>query len=112
MSDVDLILTALADPTRRRVVYRLREKPRRAGELADSFGVTPAAMSRHLRVLHSRGLIEEERFAADARVRLFRLRREPFAKLHDWLDRVEAFWSVQLDSFKKHAERTRSRKHG
>lgn len=62
-------------------------------------------MSRHLRVLRTRGLIEEERVDDDARVRVYRLRRKPFADLQGWLDEVEAFWSDQLDAFKAHAER-------
>ena len=86
--DVDGILTALADPTRRGVVDLLRVRPRRAGELATAFDMTPPAMSRHLRVLRTAGLVDEERGADDARVRIFRLRREPFEALHDWLDRV------------------------
>ena len=56
-------LSALADPTRRRVVELLRERPRRAGELAAAFDASAPAMSRHLRVLRTRGLVEEERDA-------------------------------------------------
>ena len=109
-SDLDNTLAALADPTRRRVVELLRERPRRAGELSAAFDVSAPAMSRHLRVLRRRGLVEEERLEHDARVRIYRLRRERFADLHAWLDQVEAFWTDQLDSFKTHAERTRTGK--
>jgi DNA-binding transcriptional ArsR family regulator len=69
--------------------------------------MSPPAMSRHLRVLRTRGLVEEERSEGDARVRVYRLRPEPFRDLHQWLERVGAFWSDQLDAFKTHAERTR-----
>ncbi len=103
--DLDATLQALADPTRRRVVDLLRKRPRRAGELARAFRVSPPAMSRHLRVLRSRGLIEEERVEDDARVRIFRLRRERFDDLQAWLAQVESFWTDQLGSFKAHAER-------
>jgi DNA-binding transcriptional ArsR family regulator len=105
--DLDAILSALADPTRRKVVDQLRTGPRRAGELARTFRMSPPAMSRHLRVLRTRGLIEEEHQDDDARVRVYRLRPEPFRDLHSWLDEVEAFWSDQLSAFKEHAERTR-----
>ena len=104
MSELDPILSALADPTRRGVIDLLRVRPRRAGELADVFEMTPPAMSRHLRVLRTRGLIEEERDEEDARHRVFRLRREPFQALQHWLSEVEAFWTEQLESFKNHAE--------
>ena len=104
---LDRTLSALADPTRRRVVELLRRQPRRAGELADAFGVSPPAMSRHLRVLRTRGLVEETREEqGDARCRVYRLRPEPFRDLASWLAEVEAFWSDQLGAFKRHAERT------
>lgn len=109
-SELDETLAALADPTRRRVVDLLRVRPRRAGELADESDVSPPAMSRHLRVLRRRGLIEEERVEDDARIRLYKLRPGPFRDLQAWLDEVGEFWGDQLDAFKAHAERKR-RKH-
>ena len=102
---VDDTLAALADPTRRGVVDLLRERPRRPGELAAAFNMSAPAMSRHLRVLRVRGLVEEDRLENDARVRLYRLRPEPFLDLHVWLEEVEAFWTDQLAAFKAHAER-------
>jgi DNA-binding transcriptional ArsR family regulator len=103
-SRIDDTLAALADPTRRGVVDLLRRRPRRAGELASAFAVSPPTMSRHLRVLRTRGLIEEQPGTGDFRVRLYRLRREPFSELQEWLRDVEAHWTAQLDSFKAHVE--------
>ena len=103
---LDRTLAALADPTRRRVVELLRRQPRRAGELANAFDMSPPAMSRHLRVLRTRGLVEEVRDAqTDARCRVYRLRPEPFRALASWLAEVEAFWGDQLGAFKQHVER-------
>lgn len=79
--------------------------PRRAGELAEAFALSAPAMSRHLRVLRTRGLVEEARVDDDARVRVYRLRRERFAELQSWLAQVESFWTDQLDAFRVHAER-------
>ena len=104
---LDQTLAALADPTRRRVVDLLRVRPRRAGELARAFRMSPPAMSRHLRVLRTRGLIEEERVEKDARVRIYRLRPERFRDLQAWLREVEVFWTEQLEAFASHAERSR-----
>jgi DNA-binding transcriptional ArsR family regulator len=61
-------------------------------------------MSRHLRVLRQAGLVEEASLEDDARVRVYRLRREPFTGLREWLDDVEGFWTEQLGAFKRHAE--------
>ena len=103
---LDATLAALADPTRRRVIDLLSQGPRRAGELVAAFEISAPAMSRHLRVLRSQGLIEDRRTERDARVRMFSLRREPFADLKSWLDQVAESWSGQLDAFKAHAEGT------
>ena len=112
MNDLDTTLTALADPTRRHVVELLRERPRRAGELSADCSMSGPAMSRHLRVLRASGLveIEEEQIDQDARLRVYRLRPEPFVALQAWLDQVQAFWTEQLGAFKDHIERTQKGK--
>mgnify|MGYP000880756627 CR=1 FL=1 len=107
---LDRTLAALADPSRRGVVDLLCKGPRRAGELAEALSMTPPAMSRHLRVLRETGLIEDEGLDGDARVRVYRLRQEPFSALRQWVDEVASFWTAELDAFKAHAERTRGRK--
>jgi len=112
VSDLDRTLAALSDPTRRGVVELLRKRPYRAGELADALVTSAPAMSRHLRVLRTSGLVEEEHVGEDARVRVYRLRHDPFRKLRRWLDEVEAFWTRELDAFASHAERTRGRGKG
>jgi len=69
-------------------------------------------MSRHLRVLRLHGLVEEEHTRReDARLRVYRLRRQPFVQLRHWVAGVEAFWSDQLESFKQYAERPGKGKH-
>lgn len=107
---MDDVMAALADPTRRRVIELLKHGPQRAGELAAATRMTSPAMSRHLRVLRASGMVEADVMDRDARVRMYRLRAEPFAALRAWLDQVEAFWSEQLGAFKAHAERTRGRR--
>jgi len=102
---LDETFLALSDPTRRGVVDLLKHQPRRAGDLATALSTSAPALSRHLRVLRNTGLVVEESDPDDARVRIYRLRRERFTELREWLDEVEAFWSEQLASFKAHAER-------
>lgn len=96
-------LAALADPTRHRVVELLRQGPARAGDLAAAARVSPAALSRHLRVLRARGLVEVAGVDSDARLRVYRLRQPPFAALRAWLDQVDAFWGEHLEAFAAHA---------
>lgn len=107
---LDQTLAALADPHRRRVVELLRERPRRAGELAEAAGLTPPAMSRHLKTLRQSGLVEvaglveESHPEFDARVRVYQLRAEPMVDLMRWLEQTERMWSAQLAAFKTHLE--------
>ena len=103
-NNLETLLPALADPTRRRVVELLGERPRRAGELSAEAGTSAPVMSRHLRILLEAGLVADERVPEDARVRVFRLRPEPVMALRAWLDQLQAHWHEQLGSFKRHVE--------
>jgi DNA-binding transcriptional ArsR family regulator len=114
MSNVslDTTLMALADPTRRLVINALRIKPRRAGELVAMTSISAPAMSRHLKVLRTSGLIAEENVETDARIRLYRLQPEAFNDLQGWLDEVQSFWAGQLDALKAHVEGKSKGPHG
>jgi DNA-binding transcriptional ArsR family regulator len=101
---LDRTLAALADPHRRRVVDLLAERPRPAGELARELGLSPPAMSRHLKTLRASGLVEESHPEFDARVRIYELRPAPMAELQRWLEDAERLWSEQLVAFKRHLE--------
>ena len=102
---LDDTLQALADPARRAVVDLLSRSPRRAGELAAALGLPPPAVSRHLRVLRRARIVREEGIEEDARVRIYKLQKPPFATLRGWLDGVESYWGDQLQAFKAHAEK-------
>ena len=106
-ADVDRTLAALADPHRRRAVDLLRERPRRAGELAAELGVAPSVMSRHLRVLRESGLVDESHPEFDARVRIYALRSSSMTGLKAWLDDAEQGWADALGAFQRHVESPR-----
>jgi DNA-binding transcriptional ArsR family regulator len=102
--DVDRTLAALADPYRRRAIDLLRQRPLRAGELAQALSLPAPAMSRHLTVLRRSGLVEETHPEFDARVRIYSLRPEAMSALKDWLAETERLWADQLAAFKAHIE--------
>lgn len=104
---LDRTLAALADPNRRGVVDLLRQRPRRAGEIADALGLAPPALSRHLKTLRESGLIEETHPEFDARVRIYALKDGAMNDLKKWLDETEKLWSSQLASFKAHVEKAK-----
>lgn len=65
------VFKALADPTRRRVLELLRQRPMTAGELADQFSFAKPTMSAHFTVLKEAGLVEAEK---DGKLVIYRLR--------------------------------------
>ena len=102
-----LTFSALADPIRFQVVEALRRRELCAGELAEKCSMSGPAMSRHLRVLRRSGLVEvvqTQRVESDARLRVYRLRTEPFRSLRDWAEHMHTFWTSQLSAFKSYAE--------
>ena len=102
---LDRTLAALADPHRRRVVDLLRERPHRAGELAEAARISFPAMSRHLRTLRRSGLVDEDRDEFDSRVRIYRLRPEAMMDLKTWLAETDALWARQLAALKAHLQK-------
>lgn len=65
------VFKALADPTRRRVLELLRQRPMSAGELADEFAFAKPTMSAHFSVLKEAGLVEAEK---DGKQVIYRLK--------------------------------------
>lgn len=103
---LDATFGALADPTRRSVVELLRAKPRRASDLADELGASRPLMSKHLKILRASGLVETSpEQEADARMRVYRLKRERFDELAAWVTETQRFWETQLDAFAAHVKR-------
>lgn len=98
------VFSALADPTRRRIVELLSASERRPGELAAAVGASAPAVSKHLRVLLRAGIVSDARLSGDARARVFRLRPESLVAVQAFLDQLQADWSLRLGRFKRHVE--------
>ena len=90
--------TALADPTRRTVFELVAARPRAVGELADLLPVTRPAVSQHLKVLKTAGLVLDR---AEGTRRIYRADPEGLRALRDQLDR---FWNQALATFKQLVE--------
>lgn len=110
MSGLDLTLAALADPTRRAIVEKLRRGAQPVGALVAALDAPAPAVSKHLRVLREAGLIRQSIDPDDARVRVVEVVPAPLGELRDWLDEAAAFWDDQLAAFAQHAERARRRR--
>jgi len=95
---------ALSDASRRQMLRLLLQKPRRAGELAESLDMSPQALSRHLRILRKAGLVFEQGIERDARVRIYSVHATAFQPVQDYMAQVENLWQRQLQAFKVFAE--------
>ena len=91
-------LDALGDPTRRQVFELLRGGPRSVGDLAAALPVSRPAVSQHLRVLESAGLVTHRR---EGTRHLYELEETGVAELRAWVD---GFWDEALARFKAAAE--------
>jgi DNA-binding transcriptional ArsR family regulator len=89
------VFAALADPTRRAIIERLALGEATAGELAEPFGISKPAISKHLKVLENANLIVRKK---DAQWRLFELQSESLRVASDWIARYRKFWEDQLDA--------------
>lgn len=85
---------ALADPTRRRILGLLLERPRLVGEIVDSLGMSQPGISKHLRVLREAELVKVRQ---DAQRRWYELRPEPLAELDAWLEDYRHLWAERFD---------------
>ncbi len=86
--------TALADPTRRRIIESLAAGETAFGDLADKFEMSRPAVSQHLKVLRDAGIVTAR---ADAQRRIYRLNDQGLDEVEAWLDTVREFWSQRLD---------------
>lgn len=89
----DDALDALGDPTRRAIIACLAERPRAVGELAEALPVSRPAVSQHLKVLKTAGLVAER---AEGTRRIYRLNPAGVAALRDQL---ETFWNRALAGY-------------
>jgi DNA-binding transcriptional ArsR family regulator len=93
---------ALADPTRRGILERLSRGQCTVAELREPLAMSAPAVSKHLRVLESVGLIERRPVG---RHRVCALRRAPLAEAGRWCQEQAAFWSGSLDSLAEYLAR-------
>jgi DNA-binding transcriptional ArsR family regulator len=86
---LSLVFGALADPTRRAILNRLTEGEATVAEIAAPFEVSQPAVSRHLKVLETAGLVSRTRRAT---ARLSHLEAEPLREVTTWLARYQRYW--------------------
>jgi DNA-binding transcriptional ArsR family regulator len=97
------VFRALADPTRREILGLLRGRRRSVGEIAGNFRTSRPAISKHLRVLRTAGLVVTRR---DGTARICELNAAPLRAVDDWLRDYEMFWAASLRGLRRYVERS------
>src|SRR6478736_1358174 len=98
---LDATFGALSDPTRRAILGRLAQGEATVGELAAPFHVSLPAVSKHLRVLESAGLLRRE---IDGRIHRCRLSAQPMKDAARWIEEYRKFWEHQFDALAKYLD--------
>ena len=94
---------ALSDPTRRAILARLARGEAQVTELAEPFGMSLPAVSKHLKVLEHANLITRHK---DGRIHRFMVNPEPILSAISWVEKYQRFWEQQLDSLGRYLETT------
>ena len=98
---LDSTFAALSDATRRGILARLATGEASVTELAKPYDMSLPAVSKHLRVLESAGLVARSK---DGRVHRCRLEPAPMKSAADWMAHYRQFWEAQLDSLQRYLE--------
>ena len=104
---LDKTIAALGDPTRREILRRLADAPRRAGELASGFAISRPAICKHTRLLARAGLIRAKK---SGRERIYELAPSGGKEMRETIEQLEAmerYWDVVLEAFKRYVEKKR-----
>jgi DNA-binding transcriptional ArsR family regulator len=104
-SGLDATFAALSDATRRGILARLASGEASVSELAAPYDMSLPAVSKHLRVLESAGLLTRSK---EGRVQRCRLAAEPMRSAADWIEHYRRFWEAQFDSLHKFLEESAS----
>lgn len=95
---LDRTLTALADPTRRAILQRLSSGEARVTEVAQPFGMSLNAVSKHIVVLERAKLLKRRKVGRD---HYLSYRPEPLEAAAKWIESTRTFWSSRLDALEQ-----------
>ena len=96
--ELDELFSALADPTRRDILVRLADGESPVTKLAEPLPMSLPAVSRHVRVLESAGLVARRK---EGRVHRISLVAEPMLEALEWMAVFGPFWEHQLDALER-----------
>lgn len=92
--NLDRVIAAISDPTRRAIIGRLSRGPARVSDVAAPFKMSLTGVCKHVRVLERAGLV---RRTHHGRENTLELTAEPLRDVARWLSMYEKFWNARLD---------------
>lgn len=100
------LFSALAEPNRFQIVELLKLGPLTVGDIGERLDLRQPQASKHLRVLLDTGIVEVQ---AEANRRIYRLRREPFQEMEDWLKSLSRTWEDRFDRLDQYLQMQQER---
>lgn len=92
--NLDSVIVAIADPTRRAIISRLADGPARISDVAAPFPMSLTGFCKHVRVLERAGLVRRKHHG---RENTLELSAEPLRDVARWISQYERFWNARLD---------------
>jgi len=92
--NLNAVIVAISDPTRRAIVGRLARGPARISDVAAPFSMSLTGVCKHVRVLERAGLVRRTR---RGRENTLELSAEPLREVARWISQYERFWNARLD---------------
>src|ERR1700691_6466800 len=96
-ADLDHVILAISDPTRRAIMGRLARAPARISDVAAPFPMSLTGVCKHVRVLERAGLVRRTRHG---RENTLELSAEPLRDVARWISKYERLWNARLRSEK------------
>jgi DNA-binding transcriptional ArsR family regulator len=93
-NNLDQVMVAIADPTRRAIIGRLAHGPARISDVAAPFSMSLTGFCKHVRVLERAGLVRRTR---QGRENTLQLSAQPLREVARWISKYEQFWNTRLD---------------
>jgi DNA-binding transcriptional ArsR family regulator len=100
-TNLDAIFGALAHPTRRAILLRLRRGPASVGELTEPFRVSQQAISKHIAILQNAGLIRQRKHGRQSRCILS---TRPLKKAGKWFEAYRPLWQERFAKLERYLE--------
>ena len=101
------VYQAIADPTRRRILHLVSQKPMNLNTVAANFKISRPAISKHVRILKESGLVNLKK---SGRERYCEARLQKLNEVSEWVEQYRKFWTIKLDALEEYLKKIQTLK--